>query len=258
MTADTNPASGQRWRTLIVDDERLARSELRRLLLAHQQIDIVGEAADGTEALALVEQLRPDLAFLDIQMPGINGIALAVAIDALSQSSDQGKPALRCQLVFCTALAQFALDAFALNALDYLLKPVEPARLAHTLARLPAQAAALVADRLPVNHQLLLKFGELARLVSLPEIERFESLANHVAVHTRFGTAFLISTLNRIEQRLDPGQFMRVNRQCILRLAAIATLSPAIGAGMIATMQSGAEVEISRRAALELKAKFEI
>lgn len=233
-----------RIRTLLVDDERLARAELRRLLDAHPQIEIIGEAADAEQALALIGELGPDLVFLDIQMPGSSGLQLAAEIED------------RCLFVFCTAFDSFAIDAFGLNALDYLVKPVEAERLARTLARLPAGSGANEAPTLPMDHGLLLKFGESARIVRLREIDRFDSVGNHAAVHTRHGVAHVLSSLNRIEKRLDPAHFFRVNRSCILRLDAIVQLDPDVGYGLVARLRDGSEIDVSRRAAQQLRARM--
>jgi two-component system LytT family response regulator len=232
-----------RIRTLLVDDERLARAELRRLLGAHPQVEIVAEAEHADAALAALDQHQPELAFLDIRMPGISGLQLAADIED------------RCQFVFCTAYDSFAIDAFGLNALDYLVKPVDPERLARTLARVqPRSAGATMA--LPMEHGLLLKFGDSARIVRLREIDRFDSVGNHAAVHTPHGLAYVLSSLSRIEQRLDPAHFFRVNRSCILRLDAIRSLEPDVGAGLVARLANGSEVEVSRRAAQQLRARM--
>jgi two-component system LytT family response regulator len=232
-----------RIRTLLVDDERLARAELRRLLGAHPQVEIVAEAEHADAALAALDQHQPELAFLDIRMPGISGLQLAAEIED------------RCQFVFCTAYDSFAIDAFGLNALDYLVKPVDPERLARTLARVqPRSAGAAVA--LPMEHGLLLKFGDSARIVRLRDIDRFDSVGNHAAVHTPHGLAYVLSSLSRIEQRLDPAHFFRVNRSCILRLDAIRSLEPDVGQGLIARLANGTEVEVSRRAAQQLRAQM--
>jgi two-component system, LytTR family, response regulator len=231
-------------RTLIVDDERIARAELRRLLAAHPQIEIVGEAEHAQAALEALERLQPDLAFLDIQMPGMSGLELAAEIEQ------------RCQFVFCTAFDSYAIDAFGLNALDYLVKPVEPARLARTLERVrPAEATSAQAS-LPMEHGLLLKFGESARIVRLAEVIRFESVGNHAAVHTPHGVAYVLSSLSRIEQRLDPAHFFRANRSTLLRLDAIRSLEPDVGQGLIARLIDGSEIEVSRRAAQQLRARM--
>ena len=223
-----------RLRVVIVDDERLARAELRRLLAAHPQVEIVGEAEDADAALALIRETQPDLAFLDIQMPGMNG----------------------CQFVFCTAFDSFAIDAFGLNALDYLVKPVVPERLAQTLTRVRPRSDKPDTPTLPMEHPLLLKFGENARIVRLRDIHRFESVGNHAAVYTPHGRAFLLSSLSRIEQRVDPAYFVRVSRADILRLDAISRLEPDISQGMIARLHDGTEIKVSRRQAQLLKTQM--
>lgn len=232
----------ERLRTLIVDDERLARVELKRLLAAHAQIEVVGEAADAEQALQLLATATPDLAFLDVQMPGMSGLELAAEIED------------RCQFVFCTAYHSFAIDAFGLNALDYLVKPVVPERLARTLERVRPRQQSAGPTYLPGDHGLLLKFGDSARIVRLHEIDRFESIGNHAAVYTAHGKSFLLSSLNRIEQRLDPAYFFRVSRADILRLDAIARFEFDIG--LIAHLLDGSEVAVSRRQAQVLKARM--
>jgi len=230
-----------RLRVVIVDDERLARAELRRLLAVHPQVEIVGEAEDADTALSLIREQRAELAFLDIQMPGMNGLQLAAELDSA------------CQFVFCTAFDSFAIDAFGLNALDYLVKPVVPERLAQTLARVKTQDAAAHTPTLPMDHPLLLKFGEAARIVRLRDIHRFESIGNHAAVYTPHGRAFLLSSLSRIEQRVDPAYFFRISRADIVRLDAIIELQADIQPGLIARLIDGSEVKVSRRQAQLLK-----
>lgn len=231
-------------RVLIVDDERMARAELRRLLAAHPEVEVVGEAENAARALELIGEHAPDLAFLDIQMPGRDGLTLAAELSG------------RTQFVFCTAFDSFALDAFGLNAVDYLLKPVVPERLANTLARVRAQTAQV--STLPNDHGLLLKFGERARIVRLREIDRFHAVGNHAQVFSAHGHSFLHSSLTRIEQRLDPAYFFRVSRSDILRLDAIVAIEPDVGTGFIATLHDGSQVEVSRRQAQLLKSRMSL
>ncbi len=235
--------SERRISTILVDDERIARAELRRLLQAHPRIDIVAEAASAEEALELINRLRPELVFLDIQMPGISGMQLAAEIEG------------RCQFVFCTAYDSFAIDAFGLNALDYLVKPVAPERLARSLSRLRVDEPK-VAPTLAMDHGLLLKFGDYSKIVRLNEIDRIDSVGNHAAVHTQHGIAHVLSSLNRIEQRLDPEHFCRVSRRSILRLDAIENLAEDVGHGLIAMMRNGDEVAVSRRASQGLRSRM--
>lgn len=233
-------------KTLLVDDERLARAELSRLLQAHPHITIVGQAANADEALALLSQLEVDLVFLDIQMPGLSGLELAAQLDA------------DLQFIFCTAFDSYALDAFGLNALDYLLKPINPERLAKALARFQTkQQDEPQRNYLPENHGLLLKFADSSRIVRLSDISRFESIGNHSAVYTSFGKSFLHSSLSKIEQRLDPQQFFKASRADIIRVSAIEQLENGVAVGsMLAIMQDGQEVEVSRRQVQVLKQLF--
>ena len=229
-------------RALIVDDERLARAELKRLLAVHDDVDVIGEADNAATALQLVTEFSPDVVFLDIQMPETSGLALAAEL------------AGRARFVFCTAFDSFAIDAFGLNAVDYLVKPVVPERLVQTLDRLRAQGTAQTL--LPYDHGLLLRFGEQARIVRLREIDRFESVGNQARVHTAHGRSWLQSSLARIEQRLDPNYFFRVSRSDILRLDAITAIEPDVGTGSIATLPDGSQVAVSRRQAQLLKQRM--
>lgn len=254
------------WKTLIVDDERLARAELKRLLAAHPQIEIVAEADSAQSAKAVLQQ-QPDIAlvFLDIQMPGCTGLELAAGLS----------PDLF--FVFCTAFDSYALDAFELNALDYLVKPVSPQRLAASLQRLPAalpqqphdqadpqaepsdseDSPYTAANYLSEQHGILLKFGEQSRIVRLGEICRFESIGNHTAVYTPYGKSYVLSSLSRIEQRLDPALFFKTSRADIIRLSALEHLEPGMAAGsMLAQLQDGQQVEVSRRQVQQLKLLF--
>ncbi len=237
-------------KTLIVDDERLARAELKRLLSQHSQIDVVAEAASVAEARIVLEQSAIDLIFLDIQMPEISGLEFAAELH----------PQL--QFVFCTAFNSYALDAFALNALDYLVKPLDPQRLANTLQRVKQrteqdQSADGSTNYLPEQHGLLLKFGEVNRIVRLCEISRFESIGNHSAVYTPYGKSFLLSSLSRIESRLDPQYFFKSSRADIIRIDHISQLEPGMAAGtMLAVLNDGSEIEVSRRQLQTLKQRF--
>ncbi|SNY51757.1 two component transcriptional regulator, LytTR family [Arsukibacterium tuosuense] len=243
------------FKTLIVDDERLARNELKRLLRAHPQCEIVAEAASAAEALAILAEQQIDLVFLDIQMPEVTGIELANDIPASTR------------FVFVTAFNSYALDAFSLNAIDYLLKPVAPERLAKTIARLP------VADTdesppteteqqsnlhvLPEHHGILLKFGDINRIVRLQEIYRFESIGNHAAVYTAYGKSYLHSSLARIEQKLDPAYFFKTSRADIIRLDAIEHIEAGISdGGLVAVLNDGKQIDVSRRQAQQLKQRF--
>lgn len=243
------------FKTLIVDDERLARTELKRLLQAHPQCEVVAEAASAADALAILAAEPIDLVFLDIQMPEVTGIELAQDIPACTR------------FVFVTAFNSYALDAFSLNAIDYLLKPVAPERLAKTIARLPAadsngQQSELAeqpaeAHFLPEHHGILLKFGDINRIVRLQEIYRFECIGNHAAVYSAYGKSYLHSSLARIEQKLDPAFFFKTSRADIVRLDAIEHIEAGISdGGLVAVLNDGKQIDVSRRQAQQLKQRF--
>lgn len=239
---------------LIVDDERLARSELKRLLADHQaHIQVVAEAANAAAAQQKLAELDIDLVFLDVQMPGVTGVELAQQID-----SD-------IQFVFCTAYDQYAVDAFTLNAVDYLVKPVNPQRLAQCIQKIQStsqhDADAAITDSqthyLPEHHGLLLKFGDVNRIVKLAEIERFESIGNHCAVYSPLGKSWVHSSLSKVEARLDPRIFFKASRSELIRVDAIERIEPGIKTGtFVAVMQSGQMIDLSRRQAQSLKQLF--
>ena len=255
---------------LIVDDERLSRLELKRLLTKFAHVSVVGEANSAKQALTLINSLTVDVIFLDIQMPQMTGLELAETF-----ASD-------INFVFCTAFNEHAVDAFALNAIDYLVKPVNPERLQQTLKKIAKLSAAtankaellteqknqetlrsassendLPANYLPENHGILLKFGESSKIVRLQEIERFESIGNHVAVYSNVGKSYLHSSLSKVERRLDPVIFFKASRSDVIRIDNIEKIEEAISSGsLIAIMQSGQEIEVSRRQSQQLKQMF--
>lgn len=234
------------FNTLLVDDERLARAELRRLLSPYPQISIQAEASTAEQALELMQQQAFDLVFLDIQMPGLSGLQLAPQLQS------------HCHFVFCTAFEHYALDAFELNALDYLLKPVAPERLERTIQKLEQQhSSGQQQSYLPEQHGILLKFGEISRIKRLNEIQRFESIGNHTAVYCEDGKSFLHSSLSKVEMRLNPQQFFKVSRSDIVRIDAISQIEPGLAAGtLIVVLKDGSAVEVSRRQVQQLKQLF--
>jgi two-component system LytT family response regulator len=233
-------------KALLIDDERLARNELRRLLAKHADITIVGEAANADEARAGVGQLSPELLFLDIQMPGDDGFALL-------ESLELPLP----QVIFTTAYDEFAVKAFDFNALDYLLKPVDPARLAAALERLhkregspsgsPLSAGRIA--RLAPEDKVFVREGERCWFVELKTIRLMESEGNYTRVHFGDAQPQLFRSLNAMEERLDPRCFFRANRRQIINLAWIDRIEPWFSGSLLIHLKGGLKVELSRRQA---------
>lgn len=222
-------------KALIVDDERLARLELRRLLGAHPEVEIAGEARSAAEALELIAQLDPDLLFLDIQMPGMTGFELLERLEDL--------PAV----VFTTAYDAYAIKAFEVNALDYLLKPIVPARLAAALARVRPRAER---SRL---EQVFVRDGERCWIVRLSDIYLLESEGNYTRVCFASERPLIRRSLNALEQQLDPAIFFRAGRKEILNLKWIDRVDLAVSGGLVVTLRGGRSVEMSRRQSTRLK-----
>ena len=240
-------------RVLVVDDTRLARRELRTLLAAHADVDVVGEADDVPGACAAITALRPDLVLLDIQMPSGTGFDVLEALDTAPP------------VVFTTAYDQYALQAFAANALDYLLKPVEPRRLAEALARVRERMAqrsvagtaeAPSRGLLGANDQVFLRDGERCWFVSLAEISRIVVDGNYAHVWFREQKAMIARSLSALEERLDPALFFRANRNTLVNLRLIRHIDLSVGEGYALTMKDGHPVEVSRRQARELRERL--
>lgn len=226
---------------LIVDDEQLARSELRRLLTPYKHVEIVAEAENIYQASELIKTHNPDVVFLDIEMPGGTGIELAEQLDGETF------------IIFCTAYNEFAVDAFSLNAVDYLLKPIVKTRLQSALDKLQGLLCEEPIIYLEDDFKLMVKFFENMKIIQLKDILRFESIGNHAAIYTVFGKAYIHSSLNKIEARLNPEYFLRASRSDIIRLDAITELEETINYALLAKLSNNAEVEISRRQAIKLK-----
>ncbi|HZL47366.1 MAG TPA: LytTR family DNA-binding domain-containing protein [Opitutaceae bacterium] len=233
-------------KALLVDDERLARNELRRLLAKHTDITIVGEAADADEARARVGELGPELLFLDIQMPGDDGFTLLESLE----------PPLP-QVIFTTAYDEFAVKAFEFNALDYLMKPVDPVRLAAALDKLRRQAErppgapapAERPNRLAPDDKVFVREGERCWFVEVKTIRLMESEGNYTRVHFGDAQPQLFRSLNAMEERLDPRCFFRANRRQIINLAWIDRIEPWFSGGLLVHLKGGLKVELSRRQA---------
>jgi len=214
---------------LIIDDERLARAELRRLLAAHPEIEIAGEACNGDEALIVIGQTSPDLLLLDVQMPGLTGFDVLERLDEIPQ------------VIFTTAYDAYAIKAFEVNALDYLMKPISPARLAAALAKVRPRSGPTRLERVFVRD------GDRCWIVALPDIFLLESEGNYTRVHFNGQRPLIRRSLNALEAQLDPAVFFRANRQEILNLKWIDKVDLGVAGGLSVTLRGGRAVEMSRR-----------
>jgi two-component system, LytTR family, response regulator len=227
-------------KAIIVDDEPLARRELGRLLAEFAWIDIVGEAANVGAAAPLVERLLPELLFLDIQMPGGTGFDLLERLEHLPR------------VVFTTAYDRHALRAFEVNALDYLLKPIEPERLAAAMARAQAAAASAPAASAAsgtILERLFLRDGDRCWFVPLREVKLFTAEGNYVRLFWGKIHPLLGRPLSSLELRLDSKRFFRANRQQIINLEYIESVDLGVNGRLHVQLRDGPEVQISRRQA---------
>ncbi|MFM8533021.1 MAG: LytR/AlgR family response regulator transcription factor [Acidimicrobiia bacterium] len=232
-------------RTLVVDDEQPARERLKQLLTAHPDVDIVGEAADGVEAAEKIAELSPDLVLLDIQMPGASGLDVAASL---------GKP--RPAVIFCTAFDQYAVDAFELSALDYLLKPVNRARLAAAIDRVRVAAAPAGRDRAleqltqasgMAPTRFLARRGNRFRVVPVGEVVAFTFVDGITHLTTATEQLSMQPTLASLSRRLDAESFFQVSRNAIIRLDAVKEAKPfSDGTGEI-LLANGQTMPVARR-----------
>ncbi|HRG81901.1 MAG TPA: response regulator [Chitinophagaceae bacterium] len=236
-------------KAIIIDDERLARAELKKLLLDYPEVEVVDEAANAEEGLAKIESQQPDLIFLDIQMPGKTGF------DMLSQLEKAP------QVIFTTAYDEFALKAFEVNALDYLVKPIEPKRLADAVQKLNAsdirdsrqEVISTNNSLLTENDQVFVKDGERCWFVKLNEIRLFESVGNYAKVFFGANKPLILKSLNALEERLDEKTFFRANRKHIVNLRMIEKIEPYFNGGLLLELKGGEKIEVSRRQTVKFK-----
>jgi two-component system LytT family response regulator len=235
---------------IIIDDERLARNELKKMLALHPEIEIIGEAANADEGLRLINELNPDLILLDVQMPVKTGFDLLQELEKL--------PAV----IFTTAYDEYAIRAFEVNALDYLLKPIDPKRLSDAVQKLLAidEKEVLFSENrteirlsLSESDQVFVKDGEKCWFVKLAEIRLFESVGNYARVFFGPNKPLILKSLNSLEERLDPRTFFRANRKHIVNLRMIERVEPFFNGGLLLEIKGGEKIEVSRRQAVRFK-----
>ncbi len=235
-------------KAIIVDDERLARTELKKLLALHPEILIIDEASNVDEGVEKIDLSHPDLIFLDIQMPGKTGFDLLAELERSPK------------VIFTTAYDEFALKAFEVNALDYLLKPIDPKRLADAIQKLQAEIvlerASLYGNQrgpLSESDQVFVKDGEKCWFVKLQDIRLFESVGNYAKVYFDTNKPLILKSLNALEDRLDDRVFFRANRKHIINLHWIEKIEPYFNGGLLVELKGGEKIEISRRQTVKFK-----
>lgn len=239
-------------RTIIIDDERLARTELRKLLLDFPEIEIIDEATNVTEGVSKIDQHNPDLIFLDIQMPGKTGFDLLEELDKAPK------------VIFTTAYDEFALKAFEVNALDYLLKPIETKRLHDAIQKIHhednyggengnSDHKVQNGGTLGEDDQVFVKDGERCWFVKLSDIRLFESVGNYAKVFFGTNKPLILKSLNSLEERLDEKVFFRANRKHIINMRWIEKIEPYFNGGLMVDLKGGEKIEVSRRQTVKFK-----
>jgi two-component system LytT family response regulator len=233
-------------KVLIIDDERLARKELSNLLAEYKDIEILGEAVNADEAEEMIDKFNPDLIFLDIQMPGRTGFELLETLERTPK------------VIFTTAYDEYALKAFEFNALDYLLKPIEPKRLTESVNKIRKEVEAQEKQQeksaqLTVNDQVFVKDGDNCWFVKLKDVRLFESDGNYIKVYFDKNKPMIHKSLNALDEKLDNKHFFRVSRKHIINLEWIDDIETWFNGGLMVKLKGGDKVEVSRRQATKFK-----
>lgn len=233
-------------KSIIVDDSNLARQELKHLLKAFGDVQIIGEAENAEEAQALIEELKPELVFLDIQMPDKDGFELLATMEDVPE------------VIFITAFDQYAMKAFDHNALDYLQKPVKEDRLSLALERAREKITSRTEEepkskQLGIKNQVFVKDGEACWFVSLAEIRVLEIMGSYTRIYFKEQKPMIPRSLNYMEGRLDPEVFFRANRQQIINLKYIERIEPWFSGTLKVYLKDGEEIEVSRRQSIKFR-----
>ncbi|MGF1637533.1 MAG: LytR/AlgR family response regulator transcription factor [Cyclobacteriaceae bacterium] len=235
-------------KALIVDDERLARKELASLLATYKEVEIIGEAVNADDAQEQIETKKPDLIFLDIQMPGKTGFELLELLEYVPQ------------VIFTTAYDEYALKAFEVNALDYLLKPIRPERLQDALSKVIQQHQEEAAmeqlqgnKKLGIKDQVFVKDGDRCWFVRLEDVRLFESDGNYIKVYFDKNKPMIHKSLNALDKRLDDKSFFRASRKHIINLSWVEGIESWFNGGLLVKLRGGEKIEVSRRQASRFK-----
>ena len=238
-------------RAIVIDDERLARKELINLLNLLETVEVVGEAVNVDDAKEKIEQLQPDVIFLDIQMPEKTGFDLLEELDHVPH------------VIFTTAYDEYALKAFQVNALDYLLKPIEPKRLEDAINKLlgkiengakrDEEGSFVNQKKLTLEDQVFVKDGDRCWFVRLSNVRLFESDGNYIKVYFDNFKPMIHKSLNALDERLDEKSFFRASRKHIINLGWVEAIEPWFNGGLVVTLKGGDRIEVSRRQAARFK-----
>lgn len=232
-------------RTIVIDDERLARQELHESLKNYPEIILIDESCGGADAIQKIDSQKPDLVFLDIQMPEKNGFQLLEDLSHIPY------------VIFVTAYDEYAIKAFEINALDYILKPVREERLAETLKKIIGTISKKTNQKsdamLSENDQVFIKDGDKCWFVTLKDVRLFQSEGNYVKVYFNNNKPMILKSLNTLEERLDGKLFFRASRKHIINLRWIEKIENWFNGGLKVTLKDDLKVEISRRQASKFK-----
>ena len=248
------------FKTVIIDDERLAREELKSILSEYPEIEIIAEAKNGDEGIEIIESMKPDLVFLDVNMPGMTGFEMLKKLEEIPY------------VIFVTAYDEYALKAFEVRALDYILKPIDPERLGESMDKLKIEddhefessTSSKIARKerqLTVKDRVFIKDGEKCYFVQLSEVRMLESDGNYVKVYFGKNRPLILRSLNSFEERLDPEHFFRANRKFIINLDWVKNIENWFNGGLQVELKGeqegvikgGEKVDISRRQAIRFK-----
>ncbi|MFT3826676.1 MAG: response regulator transcription factor [Chitinophagaceae bacterium] len=228
-------------RVIIADDERAARQELKRLLLSYPDLEVVAETADGDDTRAQILALKPDLVFLDIQMPGLSGFELLESLDEVPE------------IIFVTAFDKYAVQAFETNALDYLLKPVRDERFTRAIEKLRQKLATKKDSNNEVSAQVFVKDGQHCYFVQWRDVYLIESLDNYAALHFSGKKVLLKSSLNQLEQKLDNTFFFRANRAQIVNTRFVQQMISIQDGRIELLLHTGDRVLLSERQSIKFR-----
>lgn len=232
-----------RIRTILIDDEPLALTELKDMLCNYNEIDVIETAENAVQGTEKIRGLHPDLIFLDINMPGKTGFELLEGLDEVPH------------VIFVTAFDQYAINAFDVNALDYILKPVNAERLQEAIEKIKKQFALAKSgqDRLSIDKRIFIKDGEKCFFLSLSEVLFFESVGNYARIYQEDKKLLLHRSLNYLEERLPETHFFRTGRQYIINTLFIKNIHPYFNSSLQVEMKNGLKIDISQRQSVKFK-----